>query len=74
MNFLVASAEHPVIYTLLASFSLLGFYWVFLNAVGLKHAGERVTGTAAWAATIAVFVFGVFLSVAMAALFPSFIS
>lgn len=74
LSFLVASAEHPVIYTLLASFSLLGFYWLFLNAIGLKNAGEKVSSTAAWTATIAVFAAGVFLSLLMATFFPSFIS
>jgi hypothetical protein len=74
LSFLVTSTEHPVIYTLLAAFSLLGFYWLFLNAIGLKNAGEKVTGTAAWSATIAVFAAGVFLSLLAAMLFPSFIS
>jgi hypothetical protein len=74
LSFLVASAEHPVIYTLLASFSLLGFYWLFLNAIGLKNAGEKVSGTAAWTVTIAIFAAGVFLSLLMATFLPSFIS
>lgn len=74
LSFLVTSAEHPVIYTLLASFSLLAFYWLFLNAIGLKNAGEKVSGTAAWTATIAIFVIGVLLSMGLSALFPSFIS
>ncbi|MFN2501521.1 MAG: YIP1 family protein [Pyrinomonadaceae bacterium] len=73
-NFLVTAAEHPVIYTLLGSVSLLMFYWLWLNATGLKNAGERVTGTTAWSAAIGVYVIMVLLSVAMAALFPGFIS
>lgn len=73
LSFLVASAEHPVLYTLLASFSLLMFYWVALNSIGLKHAGEKVTGTIAWSASIAIFLLFVFLGVGMAALFPSFL-
>lgn len=73
-NFLVSSAEHPVIYTLLGSLSLLTFYWLWLNATGLKNAGERVTGTAAWSATIGIYLLLILFGVAMAALFPSFMS
>ena len=74
LNFLVLSSEHPVIFTLLGSLSLLGFYWVWLNGIGLKNAGERVTGTVAWSASIAIYLALVVLGVAMATLFPSFIS
>lgn len=74
LNFLVLPAEHPVIYTVLGAFSLLGFYWLWLNATGLKNAGEKVSGTAAWSATIGVFALLLLFGVAMAALFPSFIS
>ncbi|MEO8649308.1 MAG: YIP1 family protein, partial [Acidobacteriota bacterium] len=31
LSFLVTASEHPVIYTVLASLSLLWFYWIFLN-------------------------------------------
>ena len=74
LNFLVSSAEHPVLYTLLGSISLLAFYWLWLNATGLKNAGERVTGTAAWSATIGIYVLLILFGVAMAALFPAFMS
>lgn len=74
LNFLVLPAEHPVIYTLLGAFGLLTLYWVWLNATGLKNAGERVSGTAAWSAAIGIFVLILFFGMAMAALFPGFIS
>ncbi len=74
LNFLVTSAEHPVLFTLLGSFSLLQFYWIWMLATGLKNTGERVTGTTAWSAALAVYVLLAFLGIAMAALFPGFIS
>ncbi len=43
LNFLVLPAEHPVIFTLLGATSLLGFYWLWMNATGMKNAGEKVT-------------------------------
>jgi len=74
LSFLVTSAENPVLYTLLSAFSLLAFYWIWMNATGLKNAGERVTNSIAWSATLAIFFVGVTLSVVAALLFPSFIS
>ena len=74
LNFLVLPAEHPVIFTVLGTFSLLFLYWLWLNATGLQNAGEKVSSTAAWSASIGVFVLILLLGVTMAVLFPSFIS
>jgi len=74
LNFLVLSSEHPVIFTLLGSLSLLTFYWVWLIAAGLKNAGERVTGTIAWSAALTVYFVLILLGVTAATLFPSFMS
>ncbi len=73
-NFLVLPSEHPVIFTLLGGISLLLFYWVWMTATGLKNAGEKVTGTTAWSAALGLYFLLVFFGVAMAALFPGFIS
>lgn len=74
LNFLVLPAENPILFTLLGSFSVLGFYWIWLNATGLKNAGERVTGITAWSASIGIYLILVLFGLTMAALFPSFIS
>lgn len=74
LNFLVEPAQSPVLYSLLGAFSLFAFYWIFMNVTGLKNTGERVSPTVAWSATLAVFFLGVFFSVALAFMFPSFIS
>ncbi|MFN0277164.1 MAG: YIP1 family protein [Pyrinomonadaceae bacterium] len=74
LGFLVLPAEHPVIYTLLGSIGVLFFYWIWLIATGLKNAGEKVSGTIAWSAALAIYLLFVFFGVATAALFPSFIS
>jgi len=74
LSFLVTPAANPVIYSFLASITLLGFYWLWLNATGLKNAGEKVTGTIAWSASIAIYVVLILFSVALAAIFPGFIS
>ncbi len=74
LNFLVLPADNPIFYTLLGAISLLAFYWLWLNATGLKNAGDKVSGSIAWTATIGIYLFIVILSVIAAAIFPSFIS
>ena len=74
LSFLVSAADNPVVYTLLASFSLLGFYWIWMNVTGLTNAGEKVSSSTAWTATLSVFFGLVFLGLIAALLFPSFIS
>ncbi len=73
LSFLITPSENPVIYTILASISILSLYWVWLNATGLKNAGESITGSIAWTAAITIFVAMIMLGVVAAFLFPSFI-
>ena len=73
LNFLVTPSEHPVIYTVLSLFSLLTFYWIWLNVTGLKNAGEKVSPSTAWAATLTMFFLVLMLSVAFSAIFSSFL-
>lgn len=74
LNFLLAASEHPVLYTIVGMFGLLWFYWIWLNATGLKNTGERVPSSAAWTATLSVFFLMVILAALAAFMFPSFIS
>ncbi len=74
LGFLVVPADNPVIFVLLSSFSLLMFYWIWLNSTGLKNAGEKVSSGTAWTATITIFVVMLLLGLVSALFFPSFIS
>ena len=74
LSFLVVPSENPVIYTLLAMLSLLSFYWVWLNSIGIKNAGEKVTSTIGWSAALTVYLLLILLGIVAAFLFPSFIS
>jgi hypothetical protein len=74
LNFLVAPAQHPVLYTLLGSLSPLWFYWLWMNSTGLKNAGEKVSPSIAWAATFAIYGLVICFGVILALLFPSFLS
>lgn len=74
LNFLVTPSEHPVIFVTLGWLSILWLYWIILNSMGLKNAGEKVGSTAAWAATLTIWFLGLLLSVGLAFAFPSFLS
>ncbi len=66
LGFLFNPATNPVLFTILSSLSLLMFYWLWMNATGLKNTGEKVTPTIAWSATLTIFfvivLFGAFMS------------
>ncbi len=74
LSFLVTPSESPVLYVTLGSISLLGLYWVWLNAIGMANAGEKVSSSTGWTASIAVYLMMVLLGVVSAWLFPGFIS
>ena len=74
LNFLVTPSKSPVIYTLLSFFGLLTFYWLWLNATGIKNGGENVTSSTAWTATLSIFAALVLLGLIAAFAFPGFIS
>jgi hypothetical protein len=74
LSFLVTASDHPVIYTILGILGLFSFYWIWMNATGIKNTGEHVTGSIAWTATLSIFFVGLLLGVVAALLFPGFIS
>lgn len=74
LSFLVAPADNPVIFTILGSLSLLWFYWIWLNATGLKNTGDRVSSSTGWAGSLIAYGMIVLFAVTMSFLFPSFIS
>lgn len=74
LGILMNPADGPVLYTLLGSIGLLGLYWVFMNAIGLKNAGENVSSMTGWTASIGIYLIIILLGVTMAALLPGFIS
>lgn len=74
LNFLIAPSASPVLYTVLSSFSLLAIYSIWLIATGLKNTGERVSPTAAWSASIFLWVAGLSLGAIMAFFFGGFMT
>jgi hypothetical protein len=74
LGFLVSPGDNPVLYTILASLSLLAFYWVFLNATGLKNGGDKVSSSTGWSAALIAFGILFLFGLTMAVAFPQFIS
>lgn len=71
---LFSPAEHPVLFALASAFGVLAFYRVWLTATGLRYGGERVSSGAAWSVSIAFWLVGLLLAVALSALFGNFMS
>lgn len=74
LNFLVSPAANPVLYSLLSAISLLVIYSLWLTATGLKNAGEKVSPTIAWSATLTVFVIMVLFGAIISWMFSGFMS
>ncbi len=74
LGFFFSPADHPVLYVLGSSIGLLVFYGLWLRAKGLANAGYKVSSTAAWGATILLWLLTVIIGVIFALLFPSFMS
>ena len=62
LSFLFNPGEHPVIFSLLSLLGIVSFYRLWLNATGLKNAGERVSSTIAWSAALTIFAVGLLLA------------
>ena len=74
LGLLFTPADHPVLFVIASAIGLLSYYGVWLNATGLTHAGQKVSKGAAWGTAVLFWLIGLLFIVAMAALFPSFIS
>jgi Yip1 domain len=67
-------AEHPVLFVLGASIGLLTIWTLVLTGIGLRNSGEKVSGSAAWGAAIAVFVITTLLGAVGVMIFPEALS
>jgi hypothetical protein len=67
-------AEHPVLFAAASTIGLLAFYRVWLTAIGLHNAGERVRSSTGWTVAIAFWVIGLLLAAASGTLFGQFLS
>ncbi|MFN2514663.1 MAG: YIP1 family protein [Pyrinomonadaceae bacterium] len=67
LGLLVDSKASPVLGTFLSTFDLFAFYGLFLAALGLRIVAKMSSGTA-WSIVLAIWVFGVIVRTALAAI------
>lgn len=67
-------AEHPVLFVAASIIGVLSFYGLWLRAKGLQNGGEKVSSSAAWGATLMVWILWVIFGLIIAAIFPAFLS
>jgi hypothetical protein len=74
LGVLFSPADHPILFVLAAQIGVLAIYTLWLRAVGLRSAGDKVSNTAAWSTTIIMRLLLIGFLVIITALFPAFIS
>ena len=74
LGILFSAAEHPVLFVLASFIGLTWFYLIWLRGKGLHYAGTKVSSSAGWAGSLAVYLALMFYAVVLTALFPQFIS
>lgn len=74
LGILLSPAEHPVFFVLASFIGLTWFYLIWLRAKGLHKAGTKVSSSAGWAGSLAVYLLLMFFLTVWTALFPQFIS
>jgi hypothetical protein len=74
LGILFAPKDHPVLFVAATAIGILSFYKLWLTAKGLHEGGEKVSSSAGWGVAITLWVIGLLFFIAIAALFPGFVS
>jgi hypothetical protein len=74
LGILVAAKDHPVLFVVATSIGILSLYRLWLTATGLREGGYKVSSSAGWGVAITLFVVFLLFGMAVAAIFPGFLS
>ena len=74
LGILLSPANHPVLFVLASFIGLTWFYFLWLRAKGLHYGGTRVSSSAGWSVSIAVYVLLLVVVTIWTYLFSGFIS
>ncbi len=66
-------SEHPYLYVMGSAIGLLTLYALWLEATGLRYAGEKISSSSAWTIVLILWGIGLLFGLGAAALFPSFL-
>ncbi len=73
LGILFSPADHPYLYVFGSMIGLLTLYGLWLEATGLRHAGEKISSASAWTIALLLWGLGLVLALIAAALFPAFV-
>lgn len=74
LGLLFAAKDHPVLYVAASAIGILSFYKLWLTAKGLHEGGYKVSSSAGWGVAITLWVLALLFGLAIAAIFPGFLS
>jgi hypothetical protein len=74
LGLLFAAKDHPVLYVAASAIGILSFYKLWLTAKGLTEGGYKVSSSAGWGVAITLWVLALLFGLAIAAIFPGFLS
>lgn len=74
LGLLFAAKDHPVLYVAASAIGILSFYKLWLIAKGLNEGGYKVSSSAGWGVAITLWVLALLFGLAIAAIFPGFLS
>jgi Yip1 domain len=74
LGILFKAADHPVLYVTASAIGILSFYKLWLTAKGLHEGGYKVSSSAGWGVAITLWVLALLFGLAIASIFPSFLS
>jgi hypothetical protein len=73
LGILFSPADHPYLFVFGSMIGLLTLYGLWLEATGLRHAGEKISSASAWTIALLLWAIGLVLALIAAALFPAFV-
>ncbi len=74
LGILFTPSENPVLYMIGSFVGVLTIYGLWLEATGLRYAGEKLSSASAWTIALILWAIGLLLAVIMALLFPAFVA
>jgi hypothetical protein len=74
LGILFAAKDNPVLYVAASVIGILSFYRLWLTATGLRETGYKVSSTAGWSVAIMLWVLALLFGLAIAVIFPGFLS
>jgi Yip1 domain len=74
LGLLFSPAEHPYLYVIAGFIGILSLYRLWLTATGLRETGARLSNGSAWGIALTLGVLYMLFMLALAAVFPNFVT